>query len=604
MRRSCLLLVVALSFVLFSPGGLKADSLVVRGCGNISSRVLEFRALLGGPSNVATPPAASGRREINWDGVPDAVTNTNTFAGNFFNTNSPRGLVLTTPGTGFRVSNNDFADVNAGYGGEIAAFSTAKTFAPVGSNITEVTFFTPGSTNEATVSAFGVVFSDVDTAGSTSMEFFSGISSLGTFVVPIRCDANGHSFLGVIFDDERVTRVRITTGSAALSGGTNDVTGGGTADIVVMDDLIYSEPIAGASVTSQVLSAVLLGSNEAPGPGDPDGSGFAVISVDPDAGTVGYAISVQGIAAPTAAHIHIGPAGVPGNIVVDLNPTFTNDVATGTVTAVSTDLLEDILANPSGFYVNVHNADFPGGAVRGQLQTNVAGSTQFTFPVVARVPGAAGTSYRTDMRLVNNSGTSTDVLIQFYPGGGTANNGPSESESITLAPGEQRVIDDVLSTQFGIDNGIGAIQLFASRPIVAVARIYNDQRANGQGTFGQFAAGAPSTVASRQTGVLAGLSESPIASGSFRTNVGWFNAGTSEASLTLRAHANDGSVIATQTVTIPAFSQRQQHISGIFSSLGTRENFYISYTTDSSSLYLYASVVDNLNGDAIFVPAL
>jgi hypothetical protein len=295
---------------------------------------------------------------------------------------------------------------------------------------------------------------------------------------------------------------------------------------------------------------------------------------------------------------------VAGDIVVDLMPTFTNNVAVGTVTSQDEQILANIVANPSNFYVNVHNADFPGGAVRGQLQENASGSTQFTFPVVARVPGAAGTAYRTDVRLVNTSGAATDVLIQFYPGGGTANAGPTKTVTITLAPGEQEVIDDLLDSQFDIDNGIGAMQIFSARPIVAIARIYNDQRANGAGTFGQFAAGAGNTVASRQSGVLAGLSDSPIATGPFRTNVGWFNAGSTDATLTLRAHANDGTVIATQTVTVPAFSQRQQHISGIFATLGTRENFYITYTTNSPNLFLYASVVDNENGDAIYVPAL
>ena len=123
------------------------------------------------------------------------------------------------------------------------------------------------------------------------------------------------------------------------------------------------------------------------------------------------------------------------------------------------------------------------------------------------------------------------------------------------------------------------------------------------GTFGQSAVGADARIASRQLGVLAGLSDSPIGSGPFRTNIGWFNAGPSTATLTLRAHANDGSVIQTVTVTLPPLSQLQQRVTALFSGLGTRENFYISYTTGSPSVFLYASVVDNVNGDAVFVPA-
>src|ERR671939_48454 len=66
----------------------------VSACGDITSAVNEFRRLLGEPNNGATPgPLPSGRREINWDGVPAAVTNVNTFPPNFFNVNSPRGAV-------------------------------------------------------------------------------------------------------------------------------------------------------------------------------------------------------------------------------------------------------------------------------------------------------------------------------------------------------------------------------------------------------------------------------------------------------------------------------------------------------------------------------
>lgn len=354
---------------------------------------------------------------------------------------------------------------------------------------------------------------------------------------------------------------------------------------------------------AQPLTAVLLGANEFPGPGDPDGTGLAVITIDSETGTVRYTISVQNISAPVAAHIHTGPAGVEGGILVDLLPTFMNNLATGMVTGLDAEDLENILANPSNFYVNVHTADFAAGAVRGQLRADASDSTQLTFPILATVPGAAGTNFRSDMRLVNNSGESVEVLLHFFMGGGSANSGPTQTATITLEPGEQALLDDVLQDQFGVDIGSGAVQLFSSRPIVAVARIYNDQRASDRGTFGQFAAGTGNAVASRGEGVLAGLSDSPIQMGGFRTNVGWFNAGASEAMLTMRAHRNNGAIIEMSTVIVPPFSQVQQHVSAIFPTLAMEENFYITYTTESPSLFVYASVVDNVNGDAILVSA-
>ena len=104
----------------------------------------------------------------------------------------------------------------------------------------------------------------------------------------------------------------------------------------------------------------LSGAEEVP-PADPDGSGFARISLNYGQGQVCWEVSYQGIAAPVAAHIHSAPAGVNGPVVVPLNP-----INFGCVT-VENGLIKAIIQNPELYYVNVHNADFPGGALRGQL---------------------------------------------------------------------------------------------------------------------------------------------------------------------------------------------------------------------------------------------
>jgi hypothetical protein len=577
-----------------------AAPIVVSGCGNITPRLAEYRALLGDASNGGGPPNASGRREINWDGVGAANTNTNTFPGGAF---AARGLQMSSLGTGLRVSDNNFSDVNAAYTAQFAAFSPAKTFAAIGSSAFDLTFVIPATTTPATVNGFGIVFSDVDTLGSTRMEFYSGAELLGSFNVPVRCDSVGHSFLGVVFNEgERVTRVRVIAGNAAVAAGVNDVSSGGASDVVITDDFLYSEPVAGDE-GNRVLTAALLGTNEVPGPGDADGSGFAVVSFDPDAGSLSFAINVANISAPTLAHIHTGGPTVAGGILINFNPTFTNNIATGTITGIDAGTINSILANPGGFYVNVHNADFPAGAVRGQLEEGAEPGTKLTLPVVARVPGAAGTSYRSDLRLVNQTGAAAPVLVQFYTGGGVANSAPAHTETITLAVGEQRAIDDIVSTLFHVENGSGALQLFAPRGVIAVARIYNDQRAAGQGTFGQFEPGVDDTVASRSHGVLPGLSSSPIGSGPYRTNIGFFNASNSTAAVALRAHGPDGAVLATTTIAVPAFGQSQSGVTALFPSLGTRENFYVTYNTDTPTVYVYASVIDNVNGDAIFIHA-
>ena len=108
-----------------------------------------------------------------------------------------------------------------------------------------------------------------------------------------------------------------------------------------------------------VLGAVLVGGNEVT-PGDPDGYGFADVWVA--RGEVCWRITVNAIEPVAAAHIHAGPRGVSGPVVVPLEPfgKGCTDVARRTARFIK--------RHSSDFYVNVHTADFPGGALRGQLR--------------------------------------------------------------------------------------------------------------------------------------------------------------------------------------------------------------------------------------------
>jgi hypothetical protein len=113
------------------------------------------------------------------------------------------------------------------------------------------------------------------------------------------------------------------------------------------------------------LSATLTGAAEVPGPGDPDGSGEVHITLNQGQGLVCFQLSVADIAPATAAHIHVGPVGVAGPVVVGLTPP-TSGSSSGCVSA-DLDLIKAIRQNPEEYYVNVHNSLFPAGAVRGQL---------------------------------------------------------------------------------------------------------------------------------------------------------------------------------------------------------------------------------------------
>jgi CHRD domain-containing protein len=113
------------------------------------------------------------------------------------------------------------------------------------------------------------------------------------------------------------------------------------------------------------LSTPLTGAEEFPGPGDPDGSGSATLRLNPGLEQICYNLTVSDIAPATSAHIHIGAAGTAGPVVVGLEPP-TDGSSSGCASA-DRDLIKNILKNPSDYYVNVHNAVYPAGAVRGQL---------------------------------------------------------------------------------------------------------------------------------------------------------------------------------------------------------------------------------------------
>ena len=135
---------------------------------------------------------------------------------------------------------------------------------------------------------------------------------------------------------------------------------------------LLAVPGAAASGKATVLTASLRGAREVPGPGDPDGRGRAVVRLA--GGKACFVLRWSGISAPTAAHIHTGRAGVAGPVAVlffepggnAASLPDTLDAVAGCV-EVKRDLARAIAASPRDWYVNVHTADFPNGAIRGQL---------------------------------------------------------------------------------------------------------------------------------------------------------------------------------------------------------------------------------------------
>jgi hypothetical protein len=130
--------------------------------------------------------------------------------------------------------------------------------------------------------------------------------------------------------------------------------------------------MAGPSMASTTFTTNLSGANEVPGPGDPNGTGEARITVFPNLEKVCYRLEWHAIRQPMAAHIHRGHVGAAGPVKVALFVSHRPlprpiDTVLGCVKNVDQDLLERIENHPARFYVNLHNRAYPDGALRGQL---------------------------------------------------------------------------------------------------------------------------------------------------------------------------------------------------------------------------------------------
>jgi hypothetical protein len=132
---------------------------------------------------------------------------------------------------------------------------------------------------------------------------------------------------------------------------------------------VRADKIADADQGGRTFNIALSGANEVPGPGDPDGSGFASITLNQGQGTVCFELSVENITLPaTGAHIHVGTVTEAGPVVVALIPPDETGTSSGCIENVDPDLIKAIRQNPSDYYVNVHTLPgFAAGAVRGQL---------------------------------------------------------------------------------------------------------------------------------------------------------------------------------------------------------------------------------------------
>ena len=320
---------------------------VVQAAGDVAAAVNQYRGLLGDNNGGGPGAKPSGRREINWDGVPDAQSAPNLFPPDFFNAAAApgaRGIVFSTPGTGLQVSAGitnptgtlpRFGNINPTYPDIFKAFSPPKLFSPLGSNIVDLSFFVPGTQTPALVRGFGAVYTNVE-ADHTSYEYFDqNGQSLGHYTVPPQ--KAGLSFLGVAFPSPVVAHVRVEYGTVAL--GPND---DATHNVAVMDDFIYGEPQASPGAIATL----------APAATPATAHGFTLLnkSVNRD--------PTQAALEPSLA-VGATTAGDPADLWI----TWAENTAGGKRQVFVSELVEDVFA-PRGASLNIHqNADSHGPTI-------------------------------------------------------------------------------------------------------------------------------------------------------------------------------------------------------------------------------------------------
>ncbi|ARE39132.1 hypothetical protein RGUI_0991 [Rhodovulum sp. P5] len=250
---------LAAAMVLMSPLAANAGVLNVFSANEDTAAALTptvdaFRAALGTlNSNDPVNGDANGRRQINWDAAPDAVSDPNAFPGDFFNANvapRARGIEFRAAGntTGFQLSSTAASGepVEFGFPAGFTFFSAERLFTPVGDTVFDVVFFDPADqVTQAVTRGLGVVFTDVESNTGATMSFYD-IDDTLLYEQNVLSGSNASlSFLGVTFTDAEVARVRINAGIEGF-------------DSIVMDDFIFGEPVAATNAVPLPASLAFL----------------------------------------------------------------------------------------------------------------------------------------------------------------------------------------------------------------------------------------------------------------------------------------------------------------------------------------------------------
>ncbi len=243
--------------------------------GGIQTAVDNFRSQLG-TDNGGVPANGNpnGYREIDWDDAPDSASDPNALPADFFNSNTAPGAFgvefqATGSTTSFLLSSTQASGTPIEFGEDnnFVPFSDERIFSPINGTTFDILFFDPADqTTQATTSAFGIVFLDVEAASpSANIQLFDIDDNLLATRNAVRAENGGASFIGLIFDEAVIARVSVQSGTAPLL---SNLTRGPGSDGVAVDNLIFGEPIGVTAVplpTGFILMISMIGGIAAAG---------------------------------------------------------------------------------------------------------------------------------------------------------------------------------------------------------------------------------------------------------------------------------------------------------------------------------------------------
>ena len=432
--------------------GLRSDFSGVGGTntgGAAFSAFNAYKLALGGADNGgAAAPQAKGFRTITWDGVAldgtDFGGNTtvivpNSVVGIPLNRFQERGIefdeIYAVAGPASASDPSTFTTVNPGVESQFPAFSPTKTFAMFNDNTIDFHFVLPSNHNTAPIQAvsrgFGAIFLDVEAPNTTSIEYFSGTSSLGKFFVPAGGSGQAE-FLGIVFQNPVVTKVHIELGTATLFSfnGTNVTPGppdnpAGGVDLAVTDDFVYPEPTAvstGINITATVGApfTTRVASFTDANPGGQVSDYSAVIDW-------GDGTTSAGGLTPNGTNQQGTAQDAEVNITQNVNGGF--DV-TGTHSYRA----------PGNFIITTALRDSGGSSIAAKSQalvtgTAINGDIQFDVPAITVIEGAGSVS----LPVTRTGDTSGPASVDFETSDGTAQQKSDytiNSGTLQFLPGE------------------------------------------------------------------------------------------------------------------------------------------------------------------------